>query len=289
MQDLAERLARAADDAGVPLERMHRLHLLEGVLRRWARSASAGDLVLGGSLLTRGWVGPSRRTANDLDFVGLYPHDVEGTVARFGAALAGDLGDGVEYDLDSLTGEGTWGDTTLPGVRLDFTGRLLGRNDELKLDVGFGYPLTPPARPMDYACAAGPTVRVQALRPEWMVAWKLNGLFFLGRGRWLPKGLFDLHLLTAHVALDEELLLEGISTAFERTAIPLERILTVLYRRFFWEKAGSQHRWESFREGCTYPTPESLLDMAAGVARRLRPTLGRLIEFPAEGVWPGDE
>ena len=37
------------------------------MVRRWAGSRRAADLVLGGSLLTRQWVGLERRTAQDLD------------------------------------------------------------------------------------------------------------------------------------------------------------------------------------------------------------------------------
>lgn len=288
MRDLAERIAHCGERAGVSLDAVRRLCLLEGVLRRWARSRHAGDLVLGGSLLTRSWVGLSRRTADDLDFVGLYPHDVDSTLARFREVLAGDGDDGIAYDVTSLRGEHTWEETSLPGVRVSFAGRLLDQTSELRIDVGFGYPLVPPAAPMEYACVAGPSIRVQALRPEWMVAWKLNGLFFRGRSRWLPKGLFDLYLLTSHVGLDEGWLCEGIRAAFARTTIPLERILTVLYNPGWWQKSGTRNKWERFLATVAYPVPQSLTEVAAQVARQLRPTLVRLIAFPSEATWPED-
>jgi hypothetical protein len=287
VSDLAEDLARRAERAGVALEQLHRLHLLEGVVRRWAGSRHAGDLVLGGSLLTRLWVGLERRTAQDLDFVALYPHDLGSTLARFRAVLAAHAEDGASYDAEALRGEVTWEETAFRGVRVLFPGLLLGRQDEVRIDVGFGYPLSPPAWRIDYDCLVGPSVAVQALRPEWMAAWKLNGLFFRGRSRWLPKGLFDLYLLTRYVALDADLLREGIRDAFAATAIPLERIVTVVYNRSWWEKVGTRNKWERFLAGCPYPVPEGLLEVAAQVARGLRPALEGLLPLPGERAWPG--
>src|SRR5262249_34348846 len=159
---------------------------------------------------------------------------------------------------------------------------------EVRIDLGFDYPLSPPAWRIDYACLVGPAVSVQALRPEWMVAWKLNGLFFRGRSRWLPKGLLDLYLLTRHVELDVDLLREGIRDAFAATAIPLERILTVVYNRSWWDKAGTRNKWGRFLESCTYPVPEGLVEVAAQVARGLQPALEQLITIPGQ-TWPEGE
>jgi hypothetical protein len=288
MSDLAERLAQKAYCSGVPLDRVLLLHQLEGVLRRWAASVRADDLVLGGSLLTQRWVGLHRRTAQDLDFVALFPHDVAAAVGCFREVLAIDLPDGVEYDPAALRGEATWQDMPFPGVRIVFPARLLGRPSEVRIDLGFGYPLIPPAWRMDYPCLLGPAASVPALRPELLAAWKLDGLFERGRSRWRAKGLFDLYLLTRYVALDRDLLLEAIRVSFASKAIPLERVLSVVYSRAWWEKEASQNKWARFRAGCGYPAPESLLEVAGFVARRLLPTLKRLLAFPADRTWPGE-
>jgi hypothetical protein len=289
MNDLEQLLGCRAERDGLSLDGVKHLHLLQGVLRRWVRSGHVGQLVLGGGLLTQQWVGSTRRTTKDLDFVGLFPHDLGAAIERFAEILALDADDGIEFDLDTIRGEVTWPETRFPGTRSRFLARLLGEERELHIDVGFGFPLVPPVWPMDYPCLVGPGVRVPALRPELLVAWKLDGLFEHGRSRWLPKGLHDLYLLTRYRELDQTMLEDGIRASFESKSIPVERVLDMVYSRAWWEKETCQNKWSRFQATAPYPVPESLLHVASGVARALRPVLERIIVFPPDQVWLGDE
>src|SRR5262249_38151001 len=141
-----------------------------------------------------------------------------------------------------------------------------------------------PAAWVDYPTLAGPPARLRAVTPELMTAWKLDGLFDHGPKRWQAKDLFDLYLLTSHCPLDVGLLSEGVRVAFEAHSDPLEGGPGVLYDRSWGERESSGARGEKFRAAAGVPVPADLVEVAATVARALRPALGRLIALPAEGA-----
>jgi hypothetical protein len=286
---VAARLRPLAEATGQPLAALRRQHLLDGALRRWSRSAQARTLVLRGGLMTKLWVGAERRATRDIDFVGLYPRDADETVVRMEEVLKGSTepDDEVRFDVGSLRAEVIWQETEFPGVRLLVQAAVAGEEMELQIDVGFGDPLVPPAEWIDYPAVLGSPSRVQAVRPELLTAWKLDGLFDHGVRRWLAKDLYDLDLLTAHVPMDEATLAEAIRVAFAAHSDPLEGVLEVIYARSWWQTPSATARWEKFRQAAGVPVPADLLGVAGSVARRLRPALGRVVEFTG-GEWLGD-
>lgn len=259
-------------------EALGRRRLLHGALRRWSHSSEAGAFLLRGGLLTQLWAGPQRRQTRDLDLVGLFPFDA--TTNRLAAALATSVEpDGVTFALDTLRGEVIWAETDFPGIRYHLEVHVEDVVTSLQIDVGFGDPIVPPAVWLDYPTLTGAPARVQAARPELLVAWKLDGLFDLGPKRWQAKDLYDLYLLTRHCSLDLDTLTESIQVAFDAHADPLEQVPDILYDRAWWDRESAQARWQKFRATAGVPVPEDLVDVAATVARSLRPALSRLITF----------
>jgi hypothetical protein len=280
VSEIVEHLTRHATSEGLPLETILRRHLLHGVLRRWSRSSQADTLVLRGGLLTQLWVGPQRRATRDGDFLGLFPRDLDDTKRRLSDVLTTEDEDGVSFDSGTLRGEVIWQETDFPGHRFLLACSVTGQKLDLQIDVGFGDPLVPAAQWIDYPTLLGSTVRVQAVRPELLAAWKLDGLFDHGPKRWPAKDLFDLYLLTAHCRLELDVLTEAIRVAFEAHDDPLAAIPDVLYSRAWWEAEAARNKWAKFLAQATVPVPHDLPEVAATVARRLRPALARLVALP---------
>jgi hypothetical protein len=278
-------IARLEDwsrEEALPLDGVLRRHLLQGVLRRWSRSRHADALVLRGGLMTQRWVGPRRRATSDIDFLGLFPRDLGDMQGRLEEMLSvtGE-DDEVSFDLATLRGGIIWQETDHPGLRFLLSCAVAERGMELQVDVGFGDPLVPPAEWIDYPTLVGPPARVRAVRPELLVAWKLNGLFDHGPKRWQAKDLHDLHLLATHCQLEAETLAEAIRVAFEAHSDPLDSIPGVVYSPGWWATEAARNRWAKFRAQSVVPVPEDLVGVAAAVARALRPALARLIELPS--------
>jgi hypothetical protein len=282
---MAARLMELARAEGVPPEDVFRRHVLHGVLRRWSRSSHADALVLRGGLMTQLWVGPRRRATKDVDFLGLFARDLDDARRRWEEILTAPGGDEVSFDVGGMRGEVIWRETPFPGLRFRLNGGSAGQVMELQIDVGFGDPLVPAAEWIDYPALVGPPARVLAVRPELLVAWKLDGLFDHGARRWQAKDLFDLYLLTRHCQLDLDVLTEAIRVAAEAHDNPLDEVPGVVYSRAWWLAEAARNRWAKFLAAATIPVPGDLLEVAGEVARALRPALSRLIVLPAGGVW----
>jgi hypothetical protein len=241
------------------------------ILRRLARSSQAEALVLRGGLMMRRWSGPVPRPVEDLDFLALFPFDAHDTVARLEAVLRADVEDD-GYTFGALRSEVIWAETAFPGVRVFLETRLPGVEGpfELRIDTGFGDPMDPPPAWTEYGVGEGPTARVLGCRPETLLAWKLHGLFERGKGRFRPKDLFDVYLLTRYAPLETALLPRALRLAFASRGDSLE-LMERLVSGEFGRSPWSLEKWARYRQSQPEGRPEQLADVVAAVATTLRP------------------
>ena len=111
MKEIKNQPLKIANNINRSSEEVLTYHLLESVLRRVSDSIYVDELVLRGGMLTRLWVPPERRIAEDVDFLGLYDFDLEKTAEKFKNILKNtnnntnkntNFADGVKFDIDSL-------------------------------------------------------------------------------------------------------------------------------------------------------------------------------------------
>jgi hypothetical protein len=215
------------------------------------------DLVLRGGVVTAHYVAPHPRLIDDIDLLTLYPFSEERVRHDVAALLAAEVAD--DHTIEMVNSEIIWGDTEFPGLRL--SAEVDG--EPAQIDVGSGDPLV-----------GGPTeillgpLQVQACRAETLVAWKLHGLYERGPGRWRPKDLHDIDLLSRHANLDQALVARSIPVAFESRGDEMalmERLVTGVFGQSDW----SLRKWARFRE-------DSGPEMAPG---ELNDTVARVSEF----------
>ncbi|MFY2559693.1 nucleotidyl transferase AbiEii/AbiGii toxin family protein [Corallococcus terminator] len=250
----------------------HSLPLRAGVavLRRLARSPDASTLILRGGLLMRLWSGPVPRPVEDLDFLARVPFDARESVDRMERLLRDDAGDG--FTFGALRSEVIWEETEFPGVRLHVETLLPGVESafELRVDLGFGDPMDPPATWIDYASSDGAPARILACRPETLLAWKVHGLFERGKGRFRPKDLFDAYLLTRYAPLEAELVPRALRLAFDARGDSLE-VMERLVSDEFGRSPWSLEKWARYRASEPEGRPEHLAEVVTAVAQALRP------------------
>ncbi|MFP2909414.1 nucleotidyl transferase AbiEii/AbiGii toxin family protein [Pyxidicoccus sp. 3LFB2] len=250
----------------------HELPLRAGaaVLRRLARSSEVEALVLRGGLMMRRWSGPVPRPVEDLDFLARFPFDAADTVRRLEAVLRVEVEDG--FSFGALRSEVIWAETAFPGVRVFVETRLPGVDGafELRIDTGFGDPMDPGPAWTEYDVGEGGTARVLACRPETLLGWKMHGLFERGKGRFRPKDLFDVYLLTRYAPLETALLPRALRLAFQSRGDSLElmeRLMVGEFGRSPW----SNEKWARYRQSQPEGRPEALAVVVAAVATALRP------------------
>ena len=262
----------------------HELPLRAGaaVLRRLARSSEVEALVLRGGLMMRRWSGPVPRPVEDLDFLARFPFDAADTVRRLESVLRVEVEDG--FSFGALRSEVIWAETAFPGVRVFVETRLPGVEGtfELRIDTGFGDPMEPEPAWTEYDVGEAGAARVLACRPETLLGWKVHGLFERGKGRFRPKDLFDVHLLTRYAPLDAALLPRALWLAFDSRGDSLE-LMTRLLEGEFGKSPWSNEKWARYRASRPEGRPEALADVVSAVAAALRPVWELAREQPTPG------
>jgi hypothetical protein len=286
LSELFAALIGVANRTERPVSEVLRHHFLEAALRRLGARAEP-EFVLRGSMITRLWAAPFPRVANDLDFLGTFPHSVADTASRFLPPLSAELADGVRFDVPRCLAQSIWEGSEFPGVRLTLFATVLGEDHVTTVDVGFNDPLLPPADVIDYALLSGEVARVWAVHPATLIGWKLHGLAEWGHARWRPKDLLDLWLLlasrererpqllppVAHAPGSPEQLASAIRVAFESRGFAVSDAKCTIDDPF-WETSAASARWDSFcEEQRDVPVPASLSEVRAEVAACLAPAL----------------
>jgi hypothetical protein len=246
MMNNVEQLVKISEATNRPLDEVLTYHILESVLRRVSNSIYIDELVLRGGMLTRLWVPAEYRTAVDVDFLGLYPFDIEQTRAKFQDILSFDCNDGVKFHLNTFHTEGIWMETESPGARINIDVNIGQYQRNIQIDIGFGDPLAPPASYIKYPALIGEAIPIQTARAETMVGWKLHGLVELGAKRWHPKTLYDLMLYAKYLNLSQPELAEAIKIAFSSRNTPLQEVWEILAVPDWWHNSKSRSKWKWF-------------------------------------------
>lgn len=275
MKNIKEKLAQFAYFLERPLEEIIRQYLLETILRRQVDSPLSDFFILRGGMLMRMWASPKVRPADDLDFLALFPYDLEETINKVKAFLSSQttFDDGTVFYIDSVKGEGTWTETPSPGARITMSGLFEGEEFSSKIDVGFGDPLTLPALKIEYPTFISGNLNVLACQLETAFGWKLHGLVEFGEKRWRAKDLYDLFLLIEQINPQSQDLLEAIKMAFSSKNTDLSTVVKMFESPTWFTKEKSLLRWEQFQVARNLSIKTPLLEIVETVKNKILPTL----------------
>ena len=141
--------------------------------------------------------------------------------------------------------------------------------------MGFGDSLTPAPQHIDYpAILDYPAPRLRAYHPATIVAEKLNATVVLGALNSRMKDFYDMHVILAHMEIDDDLLREAIRATFERRNVPLPEELPVAFTPEFLEDGIKETQWRAFlRRSSLSAFGLDLATVLADLKKRLRPLL----------------
>jgi hypothetical protein len=257
------------------------LYATEALLRRISLLPDAEEVVLRGSLLTRQWVKPALRCAQDIDF--LLTDDWSGEKIQDFLERAC-MVKGVEDEANFLQPgsdfplpyglEPIWEYGVHPGTRGDIFCYLGKHRANIQIDLAFGDTLLPPAEYIDYpSLRPGEPIRIQAIRPELQIAWKIHGLFEVSdwRTRWRAKDLWDIYLIYKNCLddLDGPMFAQALRHHFQERDTSLG-LINHLIENTFIEKFGAI-TWQDFCDASENPElPEDPREVVAAIAPLVR-------------------
>jgi hypothetical protein len=261
---------------------------LERLLYRLTQLPEGDDFVLKGAFTFLIWEGSLGRQTRDVDLLGTGPPEAErlrGILLR--ACQADVVGDGVEFDTDTLEVDPIREGAEYEGLRARLYAHIGSARLRLQVDVGFGDALVPePERQAFPGLLDFPEPEVRAYRPETVVAEKLHGMVRYGRANTRMKDFYDVWRISKRFEIEGNALSAAVRATFRRRETPLPEETPIALTEEFAEEPGKVQQWKAFlrqvgREEADLPGVISRLQ------KFLRPVLrAARRETTPPGTWP---
>jgi len=276
VKSVHQRLLNIRDATGEQFNHLLMRYGLERLLYRIQAAGHSETFVLKGAMLFALWHDVPGRPTRDIDLLGVGDLTHDRLRAIFTDACAVKVeDDGLRFDPESIQTDDTRDDQEYHGVRVRLLGFLGRARLAVQIDVGFGDALMPEPQPIDYpAILDYPAPRLRAYHPATVVAEKLNATVVLGALNSRMKDFYDMHVILAHMEIDDDLLRDAIRATFERRNVPLPEELPVAFTPEFIEDASKETQWLAFLRRSSLSTfGFDLATVLANLKKRLWPLL----------------
>jgi len=276
VKSVHQRLLNIRDATGEQFNHLLMRYGLERLLYRIQAAGHSETFALKGAMLFALWHGVPGRPTRDIDLLGVGDLTHDRLRAIFTDACAVKVeDDGLRFDPESIQTDDIRDDQEYHGVRVRLLGFLGRARLAVQIDVGFGDALVPEPQPIDYpAILDYPAPRLRAYHPATVVAEKLNATVVLGALNSRMKDFYDMHVILAHMEIDDDVLRDAIRATFERRNVPLPEELPVAFTPGFIEDASKETQWLAFLRRSSLSTfGFDLATVLADLKKRLWPLL----------------
>ncbi|MFA5205469.1 MAG: nucleotidyl transferase AbiEii/AbiGii toxin family protein [Lentisphaeria bacterium] len=244
-------------------------------LHRLSKTPAADRFVLKGALLLHALKITDARSTLDIDLLGKMSNTPEAIRSVMVAAIEQPVEpDGLEFQQDSIHISDITSDADYEGRRVRFAGTLGVIKIPMQIDIGFGDALVPPPTRINIPVLLGyEPGKLLGYAPETSIAEKTHTLLRLGMLNSRMKDLFDIHLMSRSIQLDEEDLVEAFAATFTRrgTVISME---SVVFTDRYFDDENKQVQWAAFlRKRQIEGAPPRFSDVAREVTDFIKPLL----------------
>jgi len=267
------RLKNVSIQTGIDMPTLLRRYVQERLLYRLSVSNEAENFILKGGLLLAAYNdGNLLRPTEDIDFNG---SAVSGDIERLRSALITVLSaaapdDGVEFMLDTMKIKKDR-DGIVPGGKIAMVAKVDTARVELKVDVGFGNPVTPETKMIEFptildGITPRPVMRSYPL--ETVIAEKLHAMAQFGEASTRFKDYYDIWHLSQLHEFDADTLADAVQITFshQRREIPEE--FSGLGPRF---AANGSRGWNAFVSKLPGASKQEFKDVIADISDFLNP------------------
>ena len=246
---------------------------MERFLYRLSKSPYADRFVLKGALMLSVWNAPRSRPTMDIDLLGRMSNDVESVTAAMRDVCVQDVEpDGMVFDPSTVRGERITEDADYEGVRVRIQGNLGTARVVVRVDVGFGDVVIPPAEVAEWQPILDfPAPRLLGYSRESTIAEKLEAMVKFGALNNRMKDFFDIWLLCRHFDFDGQILGKAVEATFSKRGSEIPPV-PVAFTPGFAEDPNKIVQWRAFlRRNQLTETPAELPELVAGIATFLAP------------------
>lgn len=248
VRSVQARLARHARAAGRLYEDVLVRHALERFLFRLGEGPWSRSFILKGGLLVQALGGERARSTRDIDLLGTTTLTLEGLQEVVGVSAGLEVpDDGWQFDAGACRVSPLRAGTKYPGLRANLPATLGRSRVRVRIDVGSGDALVPPATELSYPTLLDQAPpRLYAYSPSTIVAEKLEAMIALGTINSRVKDYFDIALLARTQSFNGQTLVEAIRACCARRGTQLPTALPAGLSRDFEEAPAARDLWRAF-------------------------------------------
>jgi len=243
-----QRLLNKARAEKRPFNELLQYYAMERFLYRLSKSEHKDKFILKGAMMLRVWDVSMTRPTKDIDFLGITSNDISNIIGLLKDVCRVPVEpDGLNFDIESFSGEVIKEDADYEGARILFIGYLDTARINMQIDVGFDDKVTPRAKTISYPVLLDyPAPRIKTYNKETLIAEKCEAMIKLGELNSRMKDFYDIYILSKTFSFDGNTLVRAIKATFKQrgTQIPEGKPLALTDE--FADDANKNIQWKAF-------------------------------------------
>jgi predicted nucleotidyltransferase component of viral defense system len=279
--------ARRAAAGYQDMQRLMDRYAIERFLYRLGRSRYAERLILKGAMLLAVYLPDAYRSTRDADFLGFGTFTLAGIKRMLAEICADEQDDGLAFGVSAITVEPAGADREYPGYAVVVPARLEDTACDIKIDIGIGEAVVPPAQKLAYPTILPmprPNIRVVPLVV--VVAEKFEALTALGMSNSRMKDFYDLSQIARRCVIDGQELCEAMRATFDRRKTPLPTATPIALTAAFYDSKRKKSDWDTFLRRHSLPRRPELAAACKDIEGFLMPVAQALVTVePFAGSW----
>lgn len=265
-------------------------YAIERLLYRLSLSPHANQFVLKGALLFLVWQISDHRPTRDLDLLGYGDDSAERLRAVFRALCTLEVErDGITFLPDSIEARQIREEQEYGGQRITIMAMLGRARIPVRVDVGFGDAVLPPAVEAEYPTLLSfPGPRLRVYSREAVISEKLHAMVTLDLTNSRMKDFYDLWILSRRFEYGGRTLVSAIKATFDRRQTALLIDAPIALTNAFGSNADKVTQWNAFLRRNGLNVDELRLDqIVEQLAEFLEPPrLAAASGLPFDAKWP---
>ncbi len=250
-ESLLAKIKNAASTSKLSMPMAMRRYAYERMLNVMATNGmSDGFCIKGGMLLGAMFKGRLLRPTEDCDLNGLTAgmsiRDMEADLRKIAAIHDG--ADGLRFDVSTLKIVKNRDDDVIKGGKIHITAFIGKTRIPLKIDVGYGNPMTPGVDAIQMPTLLPsliPSIPFKASPLETVISEKVHAMYRHGLLNTRHKDYFDIMMLAKYYDIDGGNLTQAISNTFEKFDDKVPSDFHALSKEFASQRS-QQAQWQAF-------------------------------------------
>ncbi|MDT8282422.1 MAG: nucleotidyl transferase AbiEii/AbiGii toxin family protein [Gammaproteobacteria bacterium] len=256
-----------------------RQYVMQRLLYRLSCSDFSEQFLLKGALLFWIWNENFHRPTRDIDLLSYGDNDVPHLIDVFRQIVSVDNDDGLEFDVDSVTGIEIKEDTDYPGVRVTGFVNLAKACIPYQVDIGYGDAVSPEPENAELPSFLDfPSPRLRVYPVYVVIAEKFQAMVMLGIANSRMKDFYDIKTIASTMNIDGQILSGAIKATFERRKTKITKEALYVFSDEFKQDKDKQTQWAAFLNKNGLEKEISFSEVLDSIQRFLEPVYQAIAE-----------